>query len=62
MAGMRIQSTSGVMAESFQPASALALLCGVAEGWSAFGVRFARVVGMNRSAGMRIVRGGGSLT
>jgi len=62
IAGMKTQNTSGLAAESFQSASFIAVLCGVAGEWFASWVRSARVVCMNMSAGMRIVRGGGSLT
>lgn len=56
---MKTQNKGGLAAESFQPASSLAMLCGVAGEWLASGVSSARVVCMNRSAGMRIARGGG---
>lgn len=59
---MKTQKASGLVAASFQPASSLAVLCGLAGEWLASWVRSARVVCMNRSAGMRIARGGGSLT
>ena len=55
---MKTQNTSGLVAGSFQPASSLAVLCGVAGEWLASGVRSARVVCMNRPAGMRIAGGG----
>lgn len=57
MVGMKTQNTSGLVSGSFQPASSLAVLCGVAGEWLASGVRSARSVCMNRSADMRITGG-----